>query len=378
MSKNILITGGAGFIGSNLSLKFIELGHNVTVLDNLSPQVHGRESSNSALFKSIEGKVRFIKGCVTSKCDWESALIGVDTVIHLAAETGTGQSMYQIQRYSNVNIGGTSILLDLLSNGDFQVEKLVIASSRSIYGEGKYHCKEHGIVYPLSRVFADLDNGTFDVKCPLCNSQVVDLPTDELSAIQPESHYAITKHTQEQMVMLIGKSLGISSVSLRFQNVYGPGQSLSNPYTGILSIFSTIIRNGNNINVFEDGEESRDFVYISDVVDSIILASLKNDASNQIFNVGSGVKTSVIEVANMLVKAYNSASTVNITGEYRIGDIRHNYADLDKIKNTLGFKPKVDFNQGITEFVRWVKSQDIAEDKSCDSLLEMKERGLMK
>ena len=225
---------------------------------------------------------------------------------------------------------------------------------------------------------SDLDNGTFEVKCPLCNSIVVDLPTDELSAIQPESHYAITKHTQEQMVMLIGRSLGISSVSLRFQNVYGPGQSLSNPYTGILSIFSTIIRNGNNINVFEDGEESRDFVYISDVVDSILLASLKEDANNQIFNVGSGVKTSVIDVANMLVQAYNSVSTVNITGEYRTRDIRHNYADLDKIKNTLGFKPKVNFNQGITKFVRWVKSQDIAVDKSCDSLLEMKERGLMK
>ena len=375
---NILLTGGAGFIGSNLALKFIELGHNVTVLDSLSPQIHGQEPSNSALFKSIEGKVKFIKGCVTSKGDWKRALDGIHTVIHLAAETGTGQSMYQIQRYSNVNIGGTTILLDLLSNGDFQVEKLVLASSRSIYGEGKYHCKEHGTVYPLSRALSDLDNGTFEVKCPLCNSIVVDLPTDELSAIQPESHYAITKHTQEQMVMLIGRSLGISSVSLRFQNVYGPGQSLSNPYTGILSIFSTIIRNGNNINVFEDGEESRDFVYISDVVDSILLASLKEDANNQIFNVGSGVKTSVIDVANMLVQAYNSVSTVNITGEYRTGDIRHNYADLDKIKNTLGFKPKVNFNQGITKFVRWVKSQDIAVDKSCDSLLEMKERGLMK
>ncbi|MGU5542646.1 NAD-dependent epimerase/dehydratase family protein, partial [Aeromonas hydrophila] len=258
MKERILITGGAGFIGSNLALKLIAEGHSVTVLDNLSPQIHGDNPDLSPLYISIKDKVTFIKGTVESQDDWLKALVGIDTVVHLAAETGTGQSMYQIKRYSDVNVGGSAIFLDLLANQKHSIKKMVIASSRSIYGEGKYHCQQHGVVYPTARLDATMQQGDFNVKCPVCDLDVELMATDEDSKIHPSSIYGVTKQVQEQMFLITGNSLGIDTVALRFQNVYGAGQSLSNPYTGILSIFSTRIKNGNDINIFEDGEESRD------------------------------------------------------------------------------------------------------------------------
>lgn len=373
--KKILVTGGAGFIGSNLSLKLIEKGYIVTVLDNLSPQVHTR---NSSLYLSIQDKVIFIEGDVRNKADWLSALDGQDAVIHLAAETGTGQSMYEIEKYVDVNIKGTAILLDILTNSDHSVKKMVIASSRSIYGEGKYSCPNCGIVYPKERKDIDMKCGDFHVKCPLCGDNVDLLPTDEESKIHPSSLYGITKQNQEQMVLTIGKALGIPSVAFRYQNVYGPGQSLSNPYTGILSIFSTRINNGNDIMIFEDGLESRDFVYIDDVVDATILGIEKEEADYEVFNVGSGKCTDVFTVAQTLKKVYGSAVNITISGNYRIGDIRDNYADLTKITTKLGFIPRVDFEQGIHRFAQWVKAQEIMEDNYEKSIQEMKEKGLFK
>lgn len=373
--KNILITGGAGFIGSNLSLKLIEKGCNVTVLDNLSPQIHGE---NSPLYNSIKDKVRFIKGTVLSYDDWKNALEGVDVVVHLAAETGTGQSMYEIEKYTDVNIKGTSIFLDILANEEHSIKKMIIASSRSIYGEGKYRCSEHGIVYPTERQDADMAHGNFGVKCPVCGCNVELLATDETSNIHPSSIYGITKQVQEQMFLVMGQSLGIPAVAFRYQNVYGAGQSLSNPYTGILSIFSTRIKNGNDITIFEDGLESRDFVYVDDIVDATILGIEKDEANGQVFNVGLGEGIDVLTVANTLVKAYNSNSKITLSGNYRIGDIRHNYADLTKIKETLGFEPKISFEAGIKRFTNWVNSQDIVEDKYEKSIKEMKGKGLYK
>ncbi|WP_152599116.1 NAD-dependent epimerase/dehydratase family protein, partial [Aeromonas aquatica] len=221
MKRNVLITGGAGFIGSNLALQLIEDGHSVSVLDNLSPQIHGDNPDLSPLYSAIKDKVNFVKGTVESREDWLRALVGVDTVVHLAAETGTGQSMYQIKRYSDVNIGGSAIFLDLLANQKHGIKKMVIASSRSIYGEGKYQCKEHGIVYPTARDDAAMLQGDFNVKCPLCNTDVELLATDEASKIHPSSIYGVTKQVQEQMFLITGKSLGIDTVALRFQNVYG-------------------------------------------------------------------------------------------------------------------------------------------------------------
>lgn len=373
--KNILITGGAGFIGSNLSLKLIEKGYNVTVLDNLSPQIH---VENSPLYASIKNKVNFLLGTVLSYDDWKRALENIDVVVHLAAETGTGQSMYEIEKYTDVNIKGTSIFLDILANEKHSVKKIVVASSRAIYGEGKYRCHQHGIVYPNERKDSDMRHGDFEVKCPICFQNVTLMPTDEESKIHPTSIYGITKQVQEQMFMVMGKSLGIPSVAFRYQNVYGAGQSLSNPYTGILSIFSTRIKNNNDINIFEDGLESRDFVYVDDVVHATILGIEKDEANHQVFNVGFGTGTDVLEVANTLIKAYNSSSKIVLSGNYRLGDIRHNYADLSKIKNILGFEPKINFAEGIQRFTQWVNQQTVMEDRYELSIEEMKKKGLYK
>jgi len=376
--KNILITGGAGFIGSNLTLKLIGKGYSVTILDNLSVQIHGENGdSTSPLYLSIKDKVKFIKGTVTSKEDWQSAIKDQDFIVHYAAETGTGQSMYEIQKYVDVNINGTAILLDLLANEPHQVKKVVIASSRSIYGEGKYKSKELGFVYPKHRTANFMDNGDFEVKFE--GSSALELvATDEESKIHPSSVYGITKQNQEQMIMTVCPTLGIAPVGLRYQNVYGPGQSLKNPYTGILSIFSTQIKNGNGINIFEDGKETRDFVYINDVVDATILGIEKDEANNEVFNVGTGIATNVIEVANGLINNYGINVPISISGNYRLGDIRHNYADLTKIKNKLGFEPKFTFDQGLKKFTDWVNTQEVQEDRYAKSIEEMKAKGLYK
>ena len=374
--KKILITGGAGFIGSRLCEKLFDKGYNITVLDNLSTQIHG--NGESFLFKKIKDKCTFIKGDVRNKEDWKAAIKGQEIVVHLAAETGTGQSMYEAEKYNDVNIMGTANMLELLANKNHKIEKMLIASSRAIYGEGKYLCSKHGVIYPPQRNESDMGKGEFNPKCDICNSQLQLVATDENSKIHPLSIYGITKQQQEQMVMTTGESLGIASVGFRYQNVYGPGQSLSNPYTGILSIFSTRILNGNDLDIYEDGEESRDFVYIDDVVDATILGIEKKEANGQVFNVGSGVTTTVREVAESLKKFYNSDINISISGKYRLGDIRHNYADLTKIKEVLGFSPKYDFQKGISKFVNWVKTQEIMEDKYEESIEELRNKGLMK
>ncbi len=378
LMKNILITGGAGFIGSNLALKLVEKGYIVTVLDNLSAQIHGEDAVlTSPLYKSIIDKVNFIKGAVTNRSDWEKALKNQQIIVHLAAETGTGQSMYCIEKYTHVNIQGTSILLDILANNNHSVEKIIVASSRSIYGEGKYKHPIYGEVYPSHRSEIDMINGNFEIKYK-DDLKLELLATDEESKIHPSSVYGITKYNQEQMIMTVCPTLGISPLSFRYQNVYGPGQSLSNPYTGILSIFSTQIRNGNTIQIFEDGLESRDFVYINDVVDATILGIERGEAHNQIFNVGFGKAIDVLTVAKSLLKSFKMDVPIKITGKFRLGDIRHNFADMTKIKNVLGFIPKIDFETGIMNFTNWVLSQEVKEDNLSKSLEEMQQRGLLK
>jgi dTDP-L-rhamnose 4-epimerase len=374
--KNILITGGAGFIGSRLCEKLVEKNYNITILDNLSPQIHGE--GESSLYKKVKDISTFIKGDVRNQEDWKEAIRGQDVVVHLAAETGTGQSMYELEKYNDVNIMGTSHLLELLANSNHSIKKMIIASSRAIYGEGKYHCKKHGNQYPSCRKEKDMAKGEFNPKCEICNNELSLTATDENSKIHPSSIYGINKHQQEQMIMLMGRSLGISAVALRYQNVYGPGQSLSNPYTGILSIFSTRILNRNDLDVYEDGLESRDFVYIDDAVDATILGIEEDNANGHVFNVGSGVATTVKEVAESLKKWYNSDINISISRKFRLGDIRHNVADLKKVKDILGFSPKYDFQKGISKFVSWVKTQNILEDKYEQSVQKLKEKGLIK
>jgi dTDP-L-rhamnose 4-epimerase len=378
--KHVLITGGAGFIGSNVALKLVAQGYNVTVLDNLSKQIHGdNPDETSPLYNSIKGRVKFIKGSVTSREDWRKALEGVDAVLHLAAETGTGQSMYEIEKYVNVNIGGTAILLDLLTNESNNVKRVVVAESRAIYGEGRYWSDDlNTYVYPNERPEETMAAGDFEVKYPGCNKPLKLVGTTEDSLIHPGSVYGITKQVQGQLVHMVCKSIGVESVSFRYQNVYGPGQSLSNPYTGILSIFSTRIKNGNGINIFEDGRETRDFVYIDDVADATILGLTVPGVSGHAFNIGTGVATDVLTVANTLIKHYGINVPVTVSGNYRLGDIRHNFADISLAKNLLGYEPKWSFDRGIEQFTRWVNGQPVQEDNYDKSIEEMKEKGLYK
>lgn len=375
--KNILITGGAGFIGSNVALKLINLGYTVTVLDNLSEQIHGSNHESSALYQSICGKVIFIKGDITNRIDVEKAIEGHNAIIHLAAETGTGQSMYAIERYNHVNVSGTALLLDVLVNQKNSVKKIILASSRAVYGEGKYRNSQSESVYPQSRSVELMQNGTFEMTAE--NGQILEpLATDENSKLHPTSFYGLTKLQQEQMVAMVCESIGINFVILRYQNVFGLGQSLLNPYTGILSIFSTQILNGKALNIFEDGLMTRDFINIEDTVDATIKSLESETANNQIINIGTGVATTVLSVANLLVNAYKKEVPVEISGDFRIGDIRHNFADLDKAKRLLNFQPKVSFEKGIQEFTNWVLQQPRTDNHFDQSLQEMKEKGFLK
>jgi len=379
--EKILITGGAGFIGSNLALTLLKRGHQVTVLDNLSEQIHGKNpEKTSPLYLSIKDKVHFIKGTVACRETLQKAIAENTVIVHLAAETGTGQSMYEIQHYTDVNIGATALLLDILTNEKHSVKKVVVASSRAIYGEGKYYNKtKNTFVYPLQRTDEDMQKGDFEVKDPQNHSDVLELvATTEDAIIHPTSVYGITKQVQEQLVMTVCPTIGIAGVAFRYQNVYGPGQSLKNPYTGILSIFSTQIKNGNGINIFEDGKETRDFVFISDVVDATVLGIEKETANNQVFNVGTGVATDVITVATELSNNYGIQVPITISGNYRLGDIRHNYADITKARQLLGFEPKISFKEGLKQFTDWVNTQEVEEDKYQQSIDEMKAKGLYK
>lgn len=375
----ILITGGAGFIGSKLSLALARRGDAVTILDSLSSQIHGNDPTNtSELYRSVRSEAAVIVGSVCDRDALVRALHGQDAVVHLAAETGTGQSMYEIERYCAANIGGTALLADVLANSKHSVQKVLVASSRAIHGEGKYFSKALGVIFPVQRHDVDLRAGRFDLLCPATGNTLQLLATDEDAKIHPRSVYGITKQTQEQLVMTVCASLGLAASALRYQNVYGPGQSLSNPYTGILSIFSTRILNGHSLNIFEDGLESRDFVYIDDVVRATIAALDQESASGEVFAIGSGVPTSVLQVARVLCEHFSSDVPVQVSGAYRVGDIRHNFADIAKARRILHFSPEVTFHDGIRRFTEWVKTQQIRSDSYDQSISEMRARGIFK
>lgn len=381
MSKNVIISGGAGFIGSNLSLYLLSKGYNVRILDNLHPQIHGdNPSSTSPLYQSIKDKCSCIIGDVTQKSDWEKALQNQHILIHFAAETGTGQSMYEIERYTQVNTMGTALLLDILTNQKHSIEKVIVASSRAVYGEGKYFSAKNGqVFYPTERRIADLQNGIFELRSPEDEQEFLQaLATDENSKIAPNSIYGLTKYYQEQALMIACKSLEIPCVALRYQNVYGPGQSLSNPYTGILSIFSNRIKQGKAINIFEDGKESRDFVFIDDVVKATTLCIETDRANFKTLNVGTGKAITVYEVAKTLNAMYQMDIPLTISGQFRKGDIRHNFADVSLLQDTLQFTPEIAFNDGIRLFCEWVSQQATHQDNYEQSLLEMQAKGLMK
>ncbi len=371
----ILITGGAGFIGLAVARRLLISGHIVTVVDNFQPQIHG--ASNS-LPRDLAADVRLIRGDIADRAVWIEALKGQAALIHLAAETGTGQSMYEVERYHRTNLTGTAILLDLLANrAAIGLERLVVASSRAVYGEGAYACSEHGLVYPGARLPERMREGQFDPACPYCGRISASVPTPEAAPFAPSSFYGLTKQVQEQMILLIGSTLGVPSIALRYQNVYGPGQSLSNPYTGILAIFSNLARVHHPIRIFEDGKESRDFVYIEDVAEATCQALSARTQGVHSLNVGSGHGTTVWEVAKAINDYYGGHSDLRITGEFRVGDIRHGSADLTGLSEVLGCRPRCEFSAGLRAFLDWASGlapQAAGYDRSLD---ELRARGLM-
>ena len=376
--QTILITGGAGFIGRKLTENLRDRGLSVRILDTLSPQIHG---ADAAVPDWTQGEgIEFLRGSVTERNDWVRALDGVSAVAHLAAETGTGQSMYEIARYNEVNTQGTAILLDILAQTpDHNIGRIVLTSSRSVYGEGRYACTACGAgpFFPGSRSAEALAAARWDPACPACSADLVAQPTQEIDPTQPASIYAATKLAQEDLVRIAGDSLGIGYAILRLQNVYGEGQSLQNPYTGILSIFSTKLRHDSHLPLFEDGEETRDFVHVLDVAEALARALTVVEAPNTIINVGSGIGTSVHDVAGLLADVMGRPRDLRVTGEYRLGDIRHNAADITALAEQLDYAPRVDLATGLDRFARWVSGEVLPEDQLDRANAELRERGLM-
>jgi dTDP-L-rhamnose 4-epimerase len=371
--KNILVTGGAGFIGCHLCRRLVKSGWKVTVLDNLSPQIHGAKP-----VPDLPDEVRLIVGDIRDRDAVATAVEGQDVIVHLAAETGTGQSMYEITRYEQVNIHGTVVLMDEISRQRAgSIRKVVLASSRAVYGEGSYSCPQHGTVFPKARRTEDMALGTFEIRCPICNHFCESMPTDENCPFSPGSFYGITKQVQEQTVLLIARTLGVAAYGLRYQNVYGPGQSLNNPYTGILAVFTNLAREGRPINVFEDGKETRDFVYIDDVVDATFKCVERPGEHVEVYNVGSGDRITVNKVATEVVEQCRSNSRIHVSGDFRIGDIRHNFADLTHINRHLGYEPAWSFERGVREFTKWALARSATESRFDASLEELKSRGLL-
>jgi dTDP-L-rhamnose 4-epimerase len=373
----ILVTGGAGFIGQALIRKLTAGGRRVRVLDNLSEQIHGPSAMAPAWFASE--RVDFIRGSVTEREHWVDALEGVTAIAHLAAETGTGQSMYEIERYNAVNSQGTALMLDVLAqNPSRTVKRIVLTSSRSVYGEGRYECPGCGQdpVFPEARTAAALAEGRWDPECDSCNSPLRAAPTQETDALRPASIYAATKLAQEQLLTIAASAMAIPYVILRLQNVYGEGQSLNNPYTGILSIFTTKLRHGSHLPLFEDGEESRDFVHVDDVAECLVRA-LDENLPSAIINVGSGVGTSVRDVAGCLCDCMRVTRDLRTTGEYRLGDIRHNFADISRMRQLLDYEPQVRLEDGLERLTRWALGEALARDALDEANHELRQRGLM-
>jgi dTDP-L-rhamnose 4-epimerase len=372
--ENILVTGGAGFIGSHLVDALVALGNRVRVLDLLVPQVHGRDIR---MPKYLPNGVEFMKGDVSDAAAWRWALKDIDIVFHEAAEVGVGQSMYEIVKYMKANTLGTAIMLELLTTDEYPIEKLVVASSMSIYGEGAYECPSCGPVFPQLRTSEQLLQRDWRMRCPNCQRFATPVPTREDKPLFPTSIYAISKRDQEEMCLAIGRAYGIPTVALRYFNAYGPRQALSNPYTGVAAIFSSRLLNGSPPLIFEDGLQSRDFVHVSDIVQANLLA-MKNDHANyEVFNIGTGRSLTVFDVARALAQALDVEIEPKIVEKFREGDIRHCYADISKAQQVLGYIPKVAFEDGVSDLVKWVSEQE-SLDLVDNATRELEMRGLTK
>jgi dTDP-L-rhamnose 4-epimerase len=383
----VLVTGGAGFIGSHVVDALLARGDEVTVLDVLHPQVHGAEQEPPAY---LDPQARLVVGDVRDRDTLAPLLDEAEVVVHLAAYTGVGQSMYQVRDYLDVNVVGTGVLLELLGDDRRGVRALAVASSRAVYGEGAYRCVACGPVTPRSRTAAQLRAREWEPRCPQCGGPVTAVPTPEGSVPRPASVYAVSKQSQEQTALVVGAARDLPVVALRYFNVYGSRQSLSNPYTGVIPALVRRALSGRPPEVYEDGEESRDFVHVGDVVRATLLAiddvaatgpagpggheQGPADPGGHVLNVGSGERLSLIDVARAVATALNGPEPV-VTGKFRVGDVRHSQADLTKVRAILGFEPAISFAEGIPGLVTELAEQ-LHEDHSARAEAELAARGL--
>lgn len=372
----ILVTGGAGFIGSHIVDGLIERGYQVRVFDNLDAQVHGMGQKRPTY---LHPEAEFVLGDVRDREALTRALDGVQAVFHQAAVVGVGQSMYEIHRYMDHNTLGTANLLDILVSEGLEIEKLIVASSMSIYGEGQYQCQRCGIVFPSLRSEAQLQECRWEMCCSNCRGELQPLATDEEKPLFPTSIYAISKRDQEEMCLSIGRAYGIPTVALRYFNTYGPRQALSNPYTGVAAIFSSRILNGNHPLIFEDGLQSRDFVHVKDVVQANLLALESPEADYQVFNVGTGRRIRILDLANILLNRLGRPELEpQVAQRFRAGDIRHCYADISRIQKKLGYAPQTSLEEGVSDLIQWVVHQTGVVDKASQALEQLDRRGLVK
>jgi dTDP-L-rhamnose 4-epimerase len=369
-----LVTGGAGFIGSHIVDGLIERGYEVRVFDNLDPQVHGTERERPTY---LNPEAEFVLGDVRDREALARAVDGVEVIFHQAAAVGVGQSMYEIRHYVDHNTLGTANLLEILVSERLEIEKLIVASSMSIYGEGKYQCPECGVVFPRVREDAQLQERRWEMRCPDCLAELQPLATDEEKPLAPTSIYAIGKRDQEEMCLCVGRAYGIPTTALRYFNTYGPRQALSNPYTGTVAIFSSRILNGNPPLIFEDGLQSRDFVHVEDIVQANLLALESSQANYEVFNVGTGERTTILDLAHLLVDRLDRSDLEpQIVQRFRAGDIRHCYADISNIQRKLGYVPRVSLEEGVTDLIRWVCEQSDVSDQVSLAVEQLDRHGL--
>jgi dTDP-L-rhamnose 4-epimerase len=370
MSKRVLVTGGAGFVGSHTVDALVRAGHRVRVFDNLAPQVHP-----NGLPDYLRPEVELVRGDMRDLAAVRRATQGMEVIYHLAAAVGVGQSMYEIAHYMESNTQGTANLLQVLLDCKLQFEKLIVASSMSIYGEGQYRCPEHGEMAALPRELAQLRAKNWELRCPVCGADMAPVATPESKPLQCTSIYALSKKDQEEMTLLFGRTYNVPVVALRYFNIYGTRQSLSNPYTGVAAIFASRLLNGNTPMIFEDGRQQRDFVSVHDVVQANLLAMERNQADGMALNIGSGEAIPIEGVARVLSKGMAIEIPAEITGRYRAGDIRHCFADISAAKRLLGYEPKFCFSQGVRELAAWLREQT-AVDRVRQAAQELDKYGL--
>lgn len=366
----VLVTGGLGFIGSRLCRQLLSLGHEVRIVDSATPQVHGEIPA-----LDVPEGATLTRLDVRDLHDRPEVVEGCDVVYHLAAETGTAQSMYRIRHYVDVNEGGTASLLEAIARCTKRPARVIVTSSRSVYGEGAYAATDGSLRQPAPRTREQLERHAWE-PVDRDGSPLVPVATPESIGFAPGSVYAATKASQELLLASASEALEFSATVLRLQNVYGEGQSLQNPYTGIISIFFNRARQGLVLPIYEDGLETRDFIHVDDVIDALVSAMTSDTASNMVCNIGSGIATPVSELADSLLSAAHLSVKVEVTGQFRVGDIRHNFADIGNARALLGFTPKITLAQGLKRFCDWAAGEPVYGDRLDQATAELKAKGL--